>query len=565
MIALLDILLVGGTFGIAVLGAIACLRGGKATRSWAVTFAAIGVVVAWAWATGVAYAGFVGLGLWLLFVGAPLAALRRSVRAIVVEDHDDAERWSRLAGLLHPSAALRIQREVVGLMRRLDDGDLDGALPRLREIAADHPELDAWSPADELRFTGDWDGVRAWMERELTAEQRRTEVRHVVPYLMSLAETGDARALVDEYEAARPALARLRGWGLHEMAQLVVATTCGLRERVESLLAGPLARLPSPVQSLVRASLRMAEGDVEAGRAEIARLRDRLSFANRLVADRRLQDDPPDVSDELRERARSLLAAPPSRSGRSVGRRLVQLVAAGFVVLLAVKVWAPWRDVGPSDGDGEPLRYIERVVGTDDFDAWLPLLVLLHGYGSGPENLQPLCAELSTPARVVLPAGPHTAGLGRAWFDLEATDAAAAQRDEAVRRVVAFARGIASDRPTRGVPVVAGFSQGGMVSFVIAARFPDAAAAVFPIAGALGDDVAIATDAASRPPVHVFHGEVDELVSIAEARDAVRRLRAAGHEVEFSSYPGLGHTIDARLLDDFTAAVDAALATQARR
>ena len=131
--------------------------------------------------------------------------------------------------------------------------------------------------------------------------------------------------------------------------------------------------------------------------------------------------------------------------------------------------------------------------------------------------------------------------------------------------MLAFAEAIARDRPTLGRPVIGGFSQGAMLTTVIAARSPDALGAGFPIGGFLPDDVEPVAAAGRPVPLHVFHGEVDEIISVEAARDTVRRLRAAGHDVTLKTYPGLGHGIDRRLLEDFAAAADAALAAEAAR
>ncbi len=552
-------LLTGASLGASLFGVFVCLRGGRATHSWTLTFATITVFVGVAWFTIAPWGGPLAILLWLLLVGAPMAALRRSVRAITLENYDDAERWAAWAARLHPSTGGRLQVPLTRLMRRLDDGDLEVGLAELQAIHEEHPELGAWCPADEMRFAGDWEGVRAWMEEELTEEERYGQVRHALPYLLSLAETGDAAALVTAYEHSGPGLARLRGWGLHERAQLVVAVTCGLREHDTRLLSGPLAELPEPSRRLVLATLKMAEGDVEAGRQELRALRPTTTFANQLTIDRRMRLDPARVSNTLRERARALLSATSVVTRPSRWKRVVSVVAVMMVIALVAIVWAPWRDTAPRGIDGDPLRYIERIAAGADVDDALPMLIVLHGYGSVPEEMHGLYGGLTTPTRVIIPAGPLGAGIGRAWFEDDLSDF-----DDASLRVAHFADTMSDERPTLGTPIITGFSQGGMLSFAVAVQHPDTVAAAFPVAGFLDDDQQLRrAPTPHAPPIHAFHGELDPLISIAAARDTTRRLRALGFDVTLSPYAGLEHTINDALARDLYKALDEALAAQA--
>lgn len=44
-----------------------------------------------------------------------------------------------------------------------------------------------------------------------------------------------------------------------------------------------------------------------------------------------------------------------------------------------------------------------------------------------------------------------------------------------------------------------------------------------------------------KTPVWVFHGDADALVPVAEARQMVEALKAAGGNVKYTEHPGIGH------------------------
>jgi dienelactone hydrolase len=48
-------------------------------------------------------------------------------------------------------------------------------------------------------------------------------------------------------------------------------------------------------------------------------------------------------------------------------------------------------------------------------------------------------------------------------------------------------------------------------------------------------------------PIRIFHGEADDVLSIASCREYVARLREAGNDVALSGYPGAHHSFDNRL------------------
>ncbi|TFH25531.1 MAG: hypothetical protein E4H03_00405 [Myxococcales bacterium] len=236
------------------------------------------------------------------------------------------------------------------------------------------------------------------------------------------------------------------------------------------------------------------------------------------------------------------------------------------------------------------LEFIERVVGgrvesragtpaapdsTAALLAQQPIVIAVHGLGDRPESFIRLFDELEVPTRVIVPRAPVVWGAGFSWFPLPGTDQASheafvAGLRESAKSLAELAAMLARERPSRPPPVIVGFSQGGMLSFAVAALYPQAISVSMPVAGLLPDAVAPRTSpdpdahepssgAVKLPHVIAFHGDADGRVPVARAALAVERMRAAGYDARIRRYPGVGHSIPAAMRDDLLAAIAAAI------
>ncbi len=220
----------------------------------------------------------------------------------------------------------------------------------------------------------------------------------------------------------------------------------------------------------------------------------------------------------------------------------------------------------PAPETAPPLEHVVLLTGGATADQELPLLIGIHGLGSRPERFVRAFDGLDVPARVVLPLAPTpTASGGGSWFDYRRGDpdreALAERLNEAGAGLMAFVHWAEERYPTRGEPVITGFSQGGMLSFTLGATWPDHVAAAFPVGGDLPTVMVPPRERApSDPPAIVaFHGVDDEVVPIGPVREAVRALADAGYPATLREYPGVGHSIPTPLRADWHAAVAEAL------
>ncbi len=207
---------------------------------------------------------------------------------------------------------------------------------------------------------------------------------------------------------------------------------------------------------------------------------------------------------------------------------------------------APPRGV-PAARQAAGIVYEELVTGGARADDVLPLVVAIHGLGDRPSAFAGIFAGWSTQARVAVLRGFDAYGDGWSWFPYRDGDDAGNAEGirRAAERVAPAIAAIARDRPTRGRPVVTGFSQGGMLSFAIAAAHPELVVAAFPMSGFLPPALVPASkrDAAALPWVVALHGDADPRVPVDEARRSVAALQRLGYRAELRVFPGVGHAV----------------------
>jgi len=107
--------------------------------------------------------------------------------------------------------------------------------------------------------------------------------------------------------------------------------------------------------------------------------------------------------------------------------------------------------------------------------------------------------------------------------------------------------------------VLIGFSQGGMMAYNLAMRWPDKFAALVGISTAFPDylfERAKNREAIAKLPVMVQHGRADEMLEPARARKSVELLRELGATVDFRQYD-CGHEVSADGVRDLSAFLQA--------
>jgi phospholipase/carboxylesterase len=230
------------------------------------------------------------------------------------------------------------------------------------------------------------------------------------------------------------------------------------------------------------------------------------------------------------------------------------LAAAALAVLAAGCNASPSRPSGSASSVPKPaaavdlrddLPFVEVLTGGAAKDAPEPLIVALHGLGDRPESFVGLFREFPVPARVVAPHSRDAFSDGFMWFPPgdPSTDRSAPEMGRTADAIAVFIDHVAKARPTVGKPLIMGFSQGGALSYAVAARHPDAIAASFPVGGWLPAPLWPSKLPQGARPIFAFHGTIDERVPLARGRQAALGLRDLGFDVHFEEIQGVGHAI----------------------
>lgn len=191
------------------------------------------------------------------------------------------------------------------------------------------------------------------------------------------------------------------------------------------------------------------------------------------------------------------------------------------------------------------------------------LLVLLHGVGGNETNLAALGSTL-VDTRVILARGPLTLAPGQhAWFRVSfgpqgpRPDLAAAE--ESRQHLLRFILELQAKYAVAAVQtVIAGFSQGGIMSASVGLSRPDTIAGFGILAGRILPEIApqlAGRDALARLSAFIGHGRDDTKLTVDWARRADAWLTELSVPHETHLYPG-DHGISSEMQKDFLAWVE---------
>jgi phospholipase/carboxylesterase len=237
------------------------------------------------------------------------------------------------------------------------------------------------------------------------------------------------------------------------------------------------------------------------------------------------------------------------------------------ILLAAVLALSACRhaDTPAPPSEGETTREVTRggirflEIFAHGADESSPLVVAIHGRGGSPERFARVWQGFPEKAEIALPQGFARTGDGWTWFELRgySEDVIAAALASADDKLWPAIVELAAGRKI----IVTGFSQGGILAYVLAARHADAIAYAFPVAGGAPDKLIPARGA----PIYALHGTDDDVVPVTWARSAIAAFRRQGGTAELRAFPGIGHTVTPEIREDLWAHVRAAIVTEARQ
>lgn len=185
------------------------------------------------------------------------------------------------------------------------------------------------------------------------------------------------------------------------------------------------------------------------------------------------------------------------------------------------------------------------------------MVVMLHGVGSNGRDLISLAPYLSRyvpDAVFISPDAPFHCDMvpprypdSYQWFSLQNRDPHVMLKgvENVFPLVEAFINEQAQrfDLPLDKVTLL-GFSQGTMTSLHVAPRLNNKIAAVLGYSGALLWDDACTPDDLKKMPIHLIHGEADDVVPVTARELACHTLEKHGYKITGHTTRGLTHSID---------------------
>lgn len=187
------------------------------------------------------------------------------------------------------------------------------------------------------------------------------------------------------------------------------------------------------------------------------------------------------------------------------------------------------------------------------------LLVLLHGVGGSESNLAELANDVNPDTLVVLPRGPLTFGPGQfAWFRVAFTASGPRiEAQEAEQSRLDLIRFVAQVQAAYGIApqqtVIAGFSQGGILSASVALTAPESVAGFGILSGRILPELEPHLAAPARLAAlqaFIGHGDFDSKLPVLWAQRSEALLSQLGVAHRSRRYP-IDHGISAAMQADF--------------
>lgn len=182
------------------------------------------------------------------------------------------------------------------------------------------------------------------------------------------------------------------------------------------------------------------------------------------------------------------------------------------------------------------------------------LMVLIHGHTGDENSMWVFARNLSPRYWMMAPRAPHPSGTtGYTWRPLHDSDFGKPTLDQLRSPAEALIRLIDAYQASVGIEAdpfdVMGFSQGGVMSSVLAFLFPQRVRKVGILAGFVPSGLEAL--APGRPlegkSIFVAHGTKDETVTVERARMSIGLLEGAGAQVTYCE-DEVGHKVSAGCL-----------------
>ena len=206
---------------------------------------------------------------------------------------------------------------------------------------------------------------------------------------------------------------------------------------------------------------------------------------------------------------------------------------------------------------GRSLKYL--AVEPDSYrpESRYPVVILMHGYGASMADLASLSPAISPDGYVfIYPNGPieMQVGPGMTGYSWNSPgnsgDRRDNQRTEEMLEVL-FEDVTEAYNVARGDSVLGGFSQGGMMAYLLGLPTPELFAGLIILSSRVSEPETVRQQlpADRGQPIFVAHGTSDSMISVEDAWKSRDFLQAEGYTPEYHEYP-MGHEITQEVLND---------------
>ena len=197
----------------------------------------------------------------------------------------------------------------------------------------------------------------------------------------------------------------------------------------------------------------------------------------------------------------------------------------------------------PGSGHMAGYEYIEFTTGGASLNEPLPIVFFFHCLSCRPAALANRIEDLPARARVIMPTGPAKYGAGPAWWTLRSKtddqEGLARMMDDESDRMLEFIETANDCLAGVGDPVITGYSQGGMMTYALAAKRPDLFKMAIPVAGWLP----VHLWPRDLPPTLAVHGTSDRTVNYDRTKGFLDEMNALGLPVTQYPINGQGHSL----------------------
>jgi len=213
------------------------------------------------------------------------------------------------------------------------------------------------------------------------------------------------------------------------------------------------------------------------------------------------------------------------------------------------------------------INKLERIA-VEPETAATSCVIWLHGLGDSGAGFAPIVPVLQLPIdhsiRFIFPHAPEQAvtinqgAVTRSWYDIKSMELHNRANIDDVLKSEKLIHALIQEQLDDGIPsekiILAGFSQGGVMSLFTGLRYPQKLAGIIAKSCYLPNGDQLPPELASinkQTPILQHHGEQDQVVPFNAGEMANKLLLENGYDVQWSSY-AMPHTVIAEQIAEIS-------------